>query len=40
MKNKVVKFISGDRELYDKFKIEINHVIGMGNSFVYEVVDS
>lgn len=37
MSNKIVKFVSGDRELYDRFKIK--QVIGTGNSIVYEVVD-
>ena len=37
MNNKTVKFISGDRELYEHFKIK--HVIGTGNSLVFEVND-
>jgi len=37
MSNKTVKFVSGDRELYDRFKLR--QVIGTGNSIVYEVVD-
>lgn len=37
MINKTVKFLNGDRELYDHFKIK--QVIGTGNSIVYEVVD-
>jgi serine/threonine protein kinase len=37
MSNKSVKFVSGDRELYEHFRIK--HVIGTGNSIVYEVAD-
>lgn len=33
MKTKNVKFVSGDKELYEKFKVR--HVIGHGNSFVF-----
>lgn len=33
------KFLNGDRELYDKYTIRRDRVIGRGNSFVYEVVD-
>lgn len=32
-----MKFVSGDRELYERFRIR--HVIGTGNSIVYEVAD-
>ena len=35
MKGKV-KFLSGDRELYDNFKL--GHIIGTGNSVVFEGV--
>lgn len=34
---KTVKFISGDRELYDNF--QLTQVIGKGNSIVYEAVN-
>lgn len=37
MSNKTVKFLSGDRDLYERYKIR--HVIGTGNSIVYEVND-
>lgn len=37
MNNKTVKFISGDRDLYERFKMR--QVIGTGNSIVYEVMD-
>lgn len=37
MNNKSVKFLNGDRDLYEHFKIR--QVIGTGNSIVYEVID-
>lgn len=37
MNNKTVKFISGDKHLYDRFKMR--QVIGTGNSIVYEAID-
>ena len=33
------KFLSGDRELYDKYTIRRERVIGRGNSYVYETTD-
>ena len=33
------KFLSGERELYEKFTIRRERVIGRGNSYVYEVTD-
>jgi hypothetical protein len=37
MSNKTVKFISGERDLYERFKMR--QVIGTGNSIVYEIID-
>lgn len=37
MNNKIVKFVSGDRDLYERFRLR--QVIGTGNSIVYEVND-
>lgn len=37
--NKQTKFLSGDRELYEKYTIRREKVIGKGNSYVYEVQD-
>ena len=37
MSNKTVKFLRGDKFLFDHFKIR--QVIGTGNSIVYEVAD-
>jgi hypothetical protein len=33
--NKQTKFISGDRDLYEKYLIKREKVIGRGNSYVY-----
>ena len=33
------KFISGDKDLYDKFTIHRDRVIGRGISYVYEASD-
>lgn len=33
MSNKIVKFVSGDKDLYEKFKMR--QMIGTGNSVVY-----
>lgn len=37
MSNKTVKFVSGERELWERFRLK--QVIGTGNSIVYEVGD-
>jgi hypothetical protein len=37
MSNKTVKFVSGERELWERFRLR--QVIGTGNSIVYEVGD-
>jgi hypothetical protein len=37
--HKQAKFMSGDRDLYERFTIKRERVIGRGNSYVYEVED-